>query len=209
VLAATEGAARSIVRFVQPVRLGIYRQWRLPAVCFSGARKVRMSGSNSANLATCSDGDTALATDHLLGDNTVRAGIVPVPQSVAARDANSDYRKLVAALASRAVRIGSRDAEGAAQETLRRSLANPVSRAAVEYYLRERAADLHDAPAWSLEQLFGWLYAVLRLVVREESARVSVRREVLAIDVAALDVRDPSPDQLDRLLDAELHTIVR
>src|SRR4051794_38761092 len=88
--------------------------------------------------------DNALATPPVLGHNTVRARTVHTPQSVGARDATSEYRKLVAALASRAVRIGSRDAEGAAHETLRRSLANQISRAAVEYYLRERLPDLPD-----------------------------------------------------------------
>ena len=50
---------------------------------------------------------------------------------------------------------------------------------------------------------------MLRFVVREESARVSSRREVLALDADALEVRDPSPDQLDLLIDDEQQTIVR
>jgi RNA polymerase sigma factor (sigma-70 family) len=130
-------------------------------------------------------------------------------QPVAVRDASSDYRKLMAALASRAVRMGSRDAESAAQEALKRSLAAPVSRAAVEYYFREHPSAGIGPPDWPLEQLFGWLHAVLRFVVREESARVSYRREVLAVNADALDVRDPSPDQLDLLIDDERQTIVR
>jgi RNA polymerase sigma factor (sigma-70 family) len=134
---------------------------------------------------------------------------VPIPQQVAVRNATSDYRKLVAALASKALRMGSKDAEGAAQEALKRSLANPVSRAAVEYYFHEHPPAAAGAPGWPLEQLFAWLYGVLRFVVKEESARASSRREVRAIDVDALDVRDPAPDQLDHLIDDELQTIVR
>ena len=131
------------------------------------------------------------------------------PQPVALRDAPGEYRKLVTALAARAARIGSKDAEGAAQEALTRSLAVPASRAAILYYFRDRPPTELDPPDWPLEQLFAWLYGVLRFVVREESGRVSSRREVLAIDERALDVRDPSPDQLDLLVDDELQTIVR
>jgi len=105
--------------------------------------------------------------------------------------------------------MGSRDAESAAQEALKRSLAAPVSRAAIEYYFREHPPVGLGPPDWPLEQLFGWLHGVLRFVVREESARVSHRREVLAIDADTLDVRDPSPDQLDLLIDDERQTIVR
>jgi RNA polymerase sigma factor (sigma-70 family) len=134
---------------------------------------------------------------------------VHIPQPVAVRGASSDYLKLVATLASRAVRMGSRDAEGAAQEALKRSLALPASRAAIEYYVHEHPPTGLGIPDWPLEQLFAWLHGVLRFVVREESARVSYRREVLAIDADALDVRDPSPDQLDLLIDDERQTIVR
>ena len=105
--------------------------------------------------------------------------------------------------------MGSRDAEGAAQEALKRSLANPVSRAAVEYYFHERPPAGFAAPDWPLEQLFAWLYGVLRFVVREESVRMSSRRELPAIDGDAPDVRDPSPDPLALLIDDELQTIVR
>lgn len=128
---------------------------------------------------------------------------------VAVRDASSEYRKLVSALASRATRMGSRDAEAASQEALRRSLANPASRAAIDYYFQEHPPAGPGAPDWPLEQLFAWLHGVLRFVVREESARMSSRREVLVLDADALDVRDPSPDQLDLLIDDEQQTIVR
>jgi RNA polymerase sigma factor (sigma-70 family) len=128
---------------------------------------------------------------------------------VAVRDAPSEYRKLVAVLVSRAWRLGSRDAEAAAQESLRRSLAHPLSRAAVEYYFRERPPAGVDAPEWSLEQLLAWLHGVLRFVVREESGRVSHRREIQAADGETPDVRDPSPDILDQLIEEEQRTLVR
>jgi DNA-directed RNA polymerase specialized sigma24 family protein len=131
------------------------------------------------------------------------------PQPVARRDATTDYRKLIAALAARAARMGSRDAEGAAQEALKRSLANSTSRAAIDYYFQERPPAGLDAPAWPLEQLFAWLHGVLRFVVQEERARVGYHREMPVIGADAIDVRDPSPDQLEVLIDDQLQTIVR
>jgi RNA polymerase sigma factor (sigma-70 family) len=125
------------------------------------------------------------------------------------RDASSEYRKLVTALASRARRMGSRDAEGAAQEALKRSLANPASRAAVDYYFQEHLPAGLGAPDWPLDQLFAWLHGVLRFVVLEESARLSHRREVLAVDGDTLDRCDPAPDQLELMIDDEQQTIVR
>jgi RNA polymerase sigma factor (sigma-70 family) len=131
-------------------------------------------------------------------------------ESVVVRDATGKYRKLMAILASRAVRMGSRDAEGAAQEALKRSFENPLSREALEYYLHENPPDDDaDPPVWPFAQLLAWLHGVLRRVVLEEHARASYRREVLAIDVDARDVRDPSPDQLEALIDEQLQTIVR
>jgi len=131
------------------------------------------------------------------------------PQPVAVRDATSEYRKLVAALAARAVRLGSRDAEGAAQETLKRSLANVVSRAAVDYYFHERPPASAAAPAWPLDQLLAWLHGVLRFVVSEERARVSYHRETHVGDLDAFEPRDASADQLTMLIDDQLQTIVR
>ena len=128
---------------------------------------------------------------------------------VAERDASSVYRKLVTALAAQARRMGSRDAEGAAHEALKRSLSTPAPRAAIEYYFQDHPAANVNAPEWSLEQLFAWLYGVLRFVVREESARMSARREMSADDATPMDVADPSADQLHRLLDDETKTIVR
>jgi RNA polymerase sigma factor (sigma-70 family) len=133
---------------------------------------------------------------------------VATPLHVAERDASSVYRKLVTALAAQARRMGSRDAEGAAHEALKRSLSTPAPRAAIDYYFSEYPPGDLRAPEWSLEQLFAWLYGVLRFVVREESARVSSRRELLADDASTMDVADSRTDQLHRLLDDEMKTIV-
>jgi RNA polymerase sigma factor (sigma-70 family) len=125
------------------------------------------------------------------------------------RDAGNAYRKLLTALVSRAMRMRSRDAEDAAQEALKRSLANPLSRAAVEYYFRDFPSSDLTVPDWPLDQLVAWLHGVLRFVVREEGARLSRRREVYAFDDLALRVPDPAPAPLDVLIDDQLHGIVR
>jgi RNA polymerase sigma factor (sigma-70 family) len=129
-------------------------------------------------------------------------------EPAALRSATLDTRGLFAALVSRAARMGSRDAEAAAQEALRRSLAHPLSRTAIEYYFDD-LAPVGPVPDWSLDQVFAWLHGVLRFVIREESARVSARREQLAANPESVDMRDPSPDQLDTLIDDELRGIVR
>jgi len=129
-------------------------------------------------------------------------------QTAVVRDAAIDYRRLVAALSSKAARLGSADPEAAAQEALRRSLAHPLSRTAVEYYFREDVGPAADPPEWQLQQLFAWLYGVLRYVVKEERARASARREILS-DYPDVNLRDPSPDQLDALIGDELRGIVR
>jgi DNA-directed RNA polymerase specialized sigma24 family protein len=134
---------------------------------------------------------------------------VASPQSVAVRDATSEYRKLVAALAARATRLGSRDAEGAAQEALKRSLAHALSRSAVEYYFHERPPGSVDVPSWPLDQLLAWLHGVLRFVVSEERARVSFQRELQVGDIDSLASSDPSADQLTILIDDQLQTIAR
>jgi RNA polymerase sigma-70 factor (ECF subfamily) len=134
---------------------------------------------------------------------------VALPQPVAVRDATSEYRKLVAALAARAARLGSRDPESAAQEALKRSLANSVSRAAVEYYFHERPPASVSVPAWPLDQLLAWLHGVLRYVVSEERARVSYSREMQVADLNALESRDGSSDQLTVLIEDQLQAIVR
>jgi RNA polymerase sigma factor (sigma-70 family) len=137
-----------------------------------------------------------------------------------ARDADREYRKLLARLAARARWLGSRDPESAAQEALKRSLENPLSQAAVEYYFSEELAPEAAAPAWPLDQLLAWLHGVLHFVVREEQSRMSTRREVLTgIGVAAADrdqpagsrshdPADPAPNPLDRLLEREMQQIV-
>ena len=145
-----------------------------------------------------------------LGDNTAsRHNTVASPQPVAVRDATSEYRKLIAALAARAARLGSRDAEGAAQEALKRSLANSLSRAAVEYYFHERPPASVNVPTWPLDQLLAWLHGVLRFVVSEERARVSYSREMQVADLNMLESRDGSSDQLTVLIEDQLQTIVR
>src|SRR5271167_3298063 len=113
-----------------------------------------------------------------------------------ARDATSDYRRLLTALASRARWLGSRDPESAAQETLTRSLGNPNSQASIEFYFGEELDPSLAAPAWPLDQLLAWLHGVLHFVVREEHNRASSRRE-FGSDHAMdrLERADPAPDQ--------------
>lgn len=133
-----------------------------------------------------------------------------------ARDAHSDYRRLLNALASRARWLGSRDPESAAQETLARSLSNPNSQAAIKFYFSEELDPSTPPPAWPLDQLLAWLHGVLHFVVREEHNRASNRREVLRGGNEAeggnwngrLDPADPAPDQLHWLIQKELQQIV-
>ena len=116
------------------------------------------------------------------------------------------YRKVIGALALRAARMGSRDPEAAAQEAIRRSLANAASRAAVEYYFHDEPPS--ELPEWSLLQFLGWLHGVLRFVVWEERARASTQRETAAAFEDLLDVPDRSPSQLDAVIDTQLREIV-
>src|SRR5882724_6141151 len=90
----------------------------------------------------------------------------------ASGDAFGAYRRLAAALASRAMRLGSRDPEGAAQEALRRSIENPKSQAAVNYHFAENPV-VGGEPEWGLDQLLAWLHGVLQFVVREEQSRMA------------------------------------
>jgi RNA polymerase sigma factor (sigma-70 family) len=145
------------------------------------------------------------------GHNALASEVAPSEclWPVNVRDAGSAYRKLLTALVSRAVRMRSRDAEGAAQEALKRSLANPRSRAAVEYYFHDFPAADVAVPEWPLDQLLAWLHGVLRFVVREEGARLSRRREVYAFDDLALRVADPAPAPLEVLITDQLHGIAR
>jgi RNA polymerase sigma factor (sigma-70 family) len=129
------------------------------------------------------------------------------------RDAISDYRRLLNALQSRARRMGSRDPESAAQEALKRSLENPLSQPAVEYYFSDELAPGAEPPAWPLDQLMAWLHGVLHFVVLEEHNRASSRRESSGwpggTDAqSSLDPPDPSPDQLGALIQRELQQIV-
>jgi len=131
------------------------------------------------------------------------------PQSIARRDTATEYRRLVTALAAKAARMGSNDAEGAAQEALKRSLAHTMSRAAVEFYFQDDPPADVPAPEWRLDQLLAWLHGVLRFVVSEERARMSFRREVRVDDMDALDAHDHEPSRLERLIDDQQQSIVR
>jgi RNA polymerase sigma factor (sigma-70 family) len=130
------------------------------------------------------------------------------------RDAASDYRRLLNALRSRAYRMGSRDPESAAQETLMRSLERELSRPAIEYYFSDELPDDAAPPDWPLDQLMAWLHGVLYFVVLEERNRGGNRRVVDAgmaqgaDAVDFLDPADPAPDQLDALIQKELQEIV-
>jgi RNA polymerase sigma factor (sigma-70 family) len=129
------------------------------------------------------------------------------------RDAIADYRRLLNALEGRARRMGSRDPESAAQETLKRSLENANSQAAIEYYFSEELPLDASEPAWPLDRLMAWLHGVLHFVVLEEHSRASNRREFAAggaddTAIHRLDRADPSPDQLDALIQRELQQIV-
>jgi DNA-directed RNA polymerase specialized sigma24 family protein len=129
------------------------------------------------------------------------------------RDAIADYRRLLNALGSRARRMGSRDPESAAQETLKRSLEHSLSQSAIEYYFSEELPAEAEPPAWPLDQLMAWLHGVLRFVVLEEHNRGSNRRELTAGKsedgfADRMDHADPAPDQLDALIQKELQQIV-
>jgi RNA polymerase sigma factor (sigma-70 family) len=125
-------------------------------------------------------------------------------------DAGAQHRRLLAILASRARKFGSRDPESAAQEALKRSLENANSQPAVEYYFGESLPEGAEPPAWPLDQLLAWLHGVVRYVVREEHNRAGFRREVPRefSGAPSLEPVDPAPDQLDALLQRELHGIV-
>ena len=131
-------------------------------------------------------------------------------------DSCGHLRKFQVALSVRALRLGSRDPEGAVQETLKRSLQNPAGRAAIEYYFSDDPEEGAPAPEWPLDQLFAWLHGILRNVVREENGRASRRREV---PMAAAEPEgpvgggrgepvDPAADPLHGLIERELAAIV-
>src|SRR5689334_20790246 len=121
------------------------------------------------------------------------------PQAHYSRAEPRPHRRLLATLASRAARLGSRDPESAAQEALKRSLQNPESQAAIEYYFAEELAGA-SAPVWPLDRLFAWLHAVLHFVVREEQARAGFRRELPLMEAASrdpIDLADPAANPLE------------
>jgi RNA polymerase sigma factor (sigma-70 family) len=126
-----------------------------------------------------------------------------------ARDAVSEYRRLLSTLASRAKWLGSRDPEGAAQEALKRSLENASSQPAVEFYFSQDPPAGLNPPAWPLDQLLAWLHGVLHYVVREEQSRVGYQREVPMGGIGAeMHPADPAIDPLDALMQKELDRIV-
>ncbi len=129
---------------------------------------------------------------------------VPKPP---ARDAAHEYRRLVVTLAAKARWLGSRDPESAAQETLIRSLENPASQAAVEYYFSQNPPDGLNTPDWPLDHLLAWLHAVLRYVVREERSRAGFQREAPRGE-SYVDPADPAGGPLEALLEQELRDIV-
>jgi RNA polymerase sigma-70 factor (ECF subfamily) len=132
------------------------------------------------------------------------------------RDASEDYRRLLAVLVSRARWLGSRDPEAAAQEALKRSLENASSQPAVEYYFSQDLPAGLEPPEWPLDKLLAWLHGALYYVVQEERHRASSQREVSVGESASAgwdgnshtDPADPAPDQLDNLIQKELHKIV-
>ena len=132
------------------------------------------------------------------------------PSAPAERPAAADYRRLLAALASRARRLGSQDPESAAQEALKRSLENANSQPAVEYYFSQDAPASLAPPEWPLDRLFAWLHGVLHYIVREERNRARFQRETAlgAAGSEPADPADPAPDQLDTLIRKELEEIV-
>lgn len=124
-----------------------------------------------------------------------------------AGDAANEYRRLVATLAAKARWLGSRDGESAAQETLARSLENPASHQAVEYYFSQNPAEDLLIPDWPLDRLLAWLHAVLRYVVREERSRAGFQREVAAGE-SFPDPADPAAGPLETMIEQELRAIV-
>jgi RNA polymerase sigma factor (sigma-70 family) len=124
-----------------------------------------------------------------------------------ARDAANEYRRLVVTLATKARWLGSRDPESAAQETLTRSLENPASHRAVEYYVSQNPPDDLNNPDWPLDHLLAWLHAVLRYVVREERSRAGFQREVPASE-GHLDPAVPATGPLEAMIEQELRAIV-
>jgi RNA polymerase sigma factor (sigma-70 family) len=116
-----------------------------------------------------------------------------------------EYRRLAAALAARAGRLGSRDPENAAQEALRRSVENPKSHQAMDYYFAD-ATPSEGAPEWELDLLMAWLHGVLQFVVREEKSRAAFRREVPATPIH--EPADSSGDVLNAMVERETRAIV-
>ena len=111
-------------------------------------------------------------------------------------------------LAARALRLGPRDPESAAQEAVQRSLAHVAARPALVCFNEGLSLD-PVIPAWNLLQLLGWLHGVLRFVVWEEHARASTRREYPGSRRDVFDLADPAPSQLDEAIATQLSDMVQ
>ena len=122
-----------------------------------------------------------------------------------ARGTFGEYRRLTAALAARAGRLGSRDPENAAQEALRRSIENPKSQQAIDYYFAD-VGPTGGPPEWELDRLMAWLHGVLQFVVREEKSRAAFHREVPTGTNA--DPQDSSRGVLEAMVERETRAIV-
>jgi RNA polymerase sigma factor (sigma-70 family) len=90
---------------------------------------------------------------------------------------------------------------------LTRSLENPTSHRAVEYYFSQNPPDGLDIPDWPLDRLLAWLHAVLRYVVREERSRAGFQREV-PVSESHPDPADPANSPLETMIEQELQGIV-
>ena len=130
-------------------------------------------------------------------------------------DTHARLQKFRVALCARASRLGSRDPEGAAQETWKRSLQNGSARAAIDFYFGDDSPDGVSPPDWPLDQLFAWLHGVLTNVVREENDRASRWREIPFAPAESdrppgkfRHPADPAADPLDELIDREIRVIV-
>lgn len=146
---------------------------------------------------------------------TVNSGSVEVHSVPSRNEIWDEYRRLLGSLAARAHRLGSRDPDGAAQETLARSWGNATSQPALKYYFGWDLPTETAEPAWSLEHLLAWLHAVLRYVVSEERNRVAYRLEVSLDDddrswseTRLSEPSDTSADQLQQLMRREFESIL-
>jgi hypothetical protein len=112
-------------------------------------------------------------------------------------------------LAARAMRLGSRDPESAAQEAVQRSLANCCGTAGPRVLLQRSTSLDPVVPAWNLSAAARLAARRPALRVWEERARASTRRETPALAEDLFDVADPAPSQLDQVIAAQLSDMVQ